>query len=462
MISMATRNSRKSGLSPNLDVGLNIGEKVPPHSLEAERSVLGAMLLEKETVPKVIQIIDHPDIFYSDLHRIIYEGILKLFDSNRPVDLITLREEFRKQGKLDKIGGSSYLVDLINSVITTANVEYYAEIIKEKYILRNLLKAADKISGLCYEDSLDLDIILDKAQSLIFSIAQKTSKTSYFHIKEVLTKTFEHIEALYQRKEQITGVPTGFIELDRLTSGLQPSDLVIIAGRPSMGKTAFALDIVRYAAINAGISSVVFSLESAKEQLVERMLCAEARVNSQKLRTGFLSEEDWSRLTDAAGVLAEAPIYIDDTPNISVMELRAKARRLKAEKDIKLAIVDYLQLMAGDRRAENRQQQISEISRSLKALAKELNLPVVAISQLSRAVEQREDKRPRLSDLRESGAIEQDADLVLSLYREFYYSHRSEDEGVAEVIINKQRHGPIDKIKLTFISEYSRFENPAF
>ena len=462
MISMATRNSRKSGLSPNLDVGLNIGEKVPPHSLEAERSVLGAMLLEKETVPKVIQIIDHPDIFYSDLHRIIYEGILKLFDSNRPVDLITLREEFRKQGKLDKIGGSSYLVDLINSVITTANVEYYAGIIKEKYILRNLLKAADKIAGLCYEDSLDLDIILDKAQSLIFSIAQKTSKTSYFHIKEVLTKTFEHIEALYQRKEQITGVPTGFIELDRLTSGLQPSDLVIIAGRPSMGKTAFALDIVRYAAINAGISSVVFSLESAKEQLVERMLCAEARVNSQKLRTGFLSEEDWSRLTDAAGVLAEAPIYIDDTPNISVMELRAKARRLKAEKDIKLAIVDYLQLMAGDRRAENRQQQISEISRSLKALAKELNLPVVAISQLSRAVEQREDKRPRLSDLRESGAIEQDADLVLSLYREFYYSHRSEDEGVAEVIINKQRHGPIDKIKLTFISEYSRFENPAF
>jgi len=462
VISMATRNSRKSGLSPNLDVGLNLREKVPPHSLEAERSVLGAMLLEKETVPKVIQIIDHPDIFYSDLHRIIYEGILKLFDSNRPVDLITLREEFRKQGKLDKIGGSSYLVDLINSVITTANVEYYAGIIKEKYILRNLLKAADKIAGLCYEDSLDLDIILDKAQSLIFSIAQKTSKTSYFHIKEVLTKTFEHIEALYQRKEQITGVPTGFIELDRLTSGLQPSDLVIIAGRPSMGKTAFALDIVRYAAINAGISSVVFSLESAKEQLVERMLCAEARVNSQKLRTGFLSEEDWSRLTDAAGVLAEAPIYIDDTPNISVMELRAKARRLKAEKDIKLAIVDYLQLMAGDRRAENRQQQISEISRSLKALAKELNLPVVAISQLSRAVEQREDKRPRLSDLRESGAIEQDADLVLSLYREFYYSHRSEDEGVAEVIINKQRHGPIDKIKLTFISEYSRFENPAF
>jgi len=462
VISMATRNSRKSGLSPNSDVGLNLREKVPPHSLEAERSVLGAMLLEKETVPKVIQIIDHPDIFYSDLHRIIYEGILKLFDSNRPVDLITLREEFRKQGKLDKIGGSSYLVDLINSVITTANVEYYAGIIKEKYILRNLLKAADKIAGLCYEDSLDLDIILDKAQSLIFSIAQKTSKTSYFHIKEVLTKTFEHIEALYQRKEQITGVPTGFIELDRLTSGLQPSDLVIIAGRPSMGKTAFALDIVRYAAINAGISSVVFSLESAKEQLVERMLCAEARVNSQKLRTGFLSEEDWSRLTDAAGVLAEAPIYIDDTPNISVMELRAKARRLKAEKDIKLAIVDYLQLMAGDRRAENRQQQISEISRSLKALAKELNLPVVAISQLSRAVEQREDKRPRLSDLRESGAIEQDADLVLSLYREFYYSHRSEDEGVAEVIINKQRHGPIDKIKLTFISEYSRFENPAF
>jgi len=451
---MSTRDLEKAGLNKTDTI-----EKVPPHSLEAERCVLGAVLLEKEAVAKVIQIIDNPEFFYSDIHKIIYEGILKLFDSNKPVDLITLREEFRRQGKLEKIGGSSYLVDLINSVITTANVEYYANIIKEKYILRQLLRASYEISRLAYEDSLDLENILDKAQSLIFTAAQGTTRGSFSHIKDVLTSTFEHIEALYQRKEQITGIPTGFIELDRLTSGLQNSDLIIIAGRPSMGKTSFALNIAQSAAIHHGVSCLIFSLESAKEQLVERMLCAEARVNSQKLRTGFLSEEDWSRLTDAAGVLAEAPIYIDDTPHISVMELRAKARRLKAEQDIKLVIVDYLQLMAGDRRVENRQQQISEISRSLKALARELSVPVIAISQLSRAVEQREDKRPRLSDLRESGAIEQDADLVLSLYREHYYSHRPEDEGIAEVIINKQRRGPVDKIKLTFISEYTRFEN---
>jgi len=441
---------------------INSIDKVPPQSMEAECSVLGAMLLEKETIPKVIEIIDSPDFFYSDVHKIIFEGILKLFDSNKPVDLVTLREEFRKQGKLEKIGGSSYLLNLINSVVTTANVEYYANIVREKHILREMLKASSEISRLVYEDSLDLETVLDKAQSLIFNVTQKNARTSFSHIKEILTRTFEHIEAVYKRKEQVTGVPTGFVELDRLTSGFQPSDLVVIAGRPSMGKTAFALNITQYAAIHASIPSVIFSLESAKEQLVERMLCAEARINSQKLRTGFLSEEDWSNLTDAASILAEAPIYIDDTPNISVMELRAKARRLKAEKDIKLVVIDYLQLMAGDKRVENRQQQISEISRSLKALAKELNVPVVAISQLSRAVEQRENKRPRLSDLRESGAIEQDADLVISLYREYYYSHRPEDEGIAEVIINKQRRGPVDSIKLTFIDEYTRFENPEF
>lgn len=437
-------------------------EKVPPHSLEAERCVLGAILLEKDVIPKVIEIIDNPEVFYSDIHKIIYEGILKLFDSNKPVDLVTLREEFSKQGKLEKIGGSSYLVDLINSVITTANVGYYANIIKEKYILRDLLRASYEIARLSYEGSLDLETILDRAQGLIFSAAQGTNRSSFSHIKDVLTNTFEHIEALYQRKEQVTGIPTGFIDLDRLTSGLQNSDLIIISGRPSMGKTALALNIVQSAAIHSGVSCLIFSLESAKEQLVERMLCAEARVNSQKLRTGFLSEDDWSRLTDAAGVLAEIPIYIDDTPHISVMELRAKARRLKAEQDIKLVVVDYLQLMAGDYRMENRQQQISQISRSLKALARELSVPVVAISQLSRAVEQREDKRPRLSDLRESGAIEQDADLVISLYREHYYSHRAEDEGIAEVIVNKQRRGPVDKIKLTFVSEYTRFENLEF
>ncbi len=443
------------------DIGTHL-EKLPPRNLEAERSVLGAMLLEKETIPRVVQIISDPNYFYLNMHKLIYEGILGLLESNKPIDLITLREEFRKQGKLDKIGGSAYLADLINSVITTVNVDYYAQIVKEKHILRDLLKAANEVSYLSYNDAFDLNVILDKAQSLVFNVIQQTSRSSYAHVKEILAKTFEHIEALYKRKEQITGIPTGFGKLDRLTSGFQPSDLIVIAGRPSMGKTAFVLNIAQHAATQAGVPLLIFSLESAKEQLVERMLCSEARVNSQKLRTGYLSEDDWSRLMEAAGVLADAPIYIDDTPNINVLELRAKSRQLKLEQDIKMIVVDYLQLMAGSWRAENRQQQISEISRSLKALAKEINLPVVAISQLSRAVEQRDDKHPRLSDLRESGAIEQDADLVISLYREYYYSRAPEDKGITEVIINKQRRGPTDKIKLAFIEEYTRFEESSF
>jgi replicative DNA helicase len=435
-------------------------EKVPPQSLEAERAVLGAMLLEKETIPRVLQIITNSKSFYSEAHALIYAGIVSLFSENKPVDILALKEDFRKKGKLKEVGGASYLADLVNSVPTTVNVPYYAQIVKEKHILRDLLKTADFIRSLSYDDSQELDIVLDRAQSSIFDITQQRVQTPYRHIKDVLTETFEHIEALYERKEHITGIPTGFVQLDRLTSGFQPSDLVVIAGRPSIGKTSFALNIAEYAGIEAKIPLAIFSLESAKEQLVERLLCSEARVDSHKLCTGFLSEDDWSRLTDAAGVLAEAPIYIDDSANINVLELRAKARQLKAEYDIKMAIIDYLQLMEGDRRADNRQQQISEISRSLKALAKELNIAVVAISQLSRAVEQREDKRPRLSDLRESGAIEQDADLVLSLYREYYYSRSSDDEGKAEIIINKQRRGPTDKLALIFISEYTRFENP--
>lgn len=435
-------------------------EKVPPQNLEAERAVLGAMLLEKDTIPKVLQIITDSKSFYSEVHALIHEGIVSLFNENKPVDILALKENFHKKEKLKGVGGASYLADLVNSVPTTVNVAYYAQIVKEKHILRDLLKTADFIRSLSYDDSQDLDILLDKAQSSIFDITQKRVQTPYRHIKDILTETFEHIEALYERKEHITGIPTGFTQLDRLTSGFQPSDLVVIAGRPSIGKTSFALNIAEYAGIEAKIPLVIFSLESAKEQLVERLLCSEARVDSHKLRTGFLSEDDWSRLTDAAGTLAEAPIYIDDSANISVLEIRAKARQLKAEHNIKMAIIDYLQLMEGDRRAENRQQQISEISRSLKALAKELNITVVAISQLSRAVEQREDKRPRLSDLRESGAIEQDADLVLFLYREYYYSRSSDDEGKAEVIISKQRRGPTDKLDLIFISEYTRFENP--
>jgi len=435
-------------------------EKVPPQNLEAERAVLGGMLLERETIPKVLQIITESESFYSEVHTLIYEGVVSLFNQNKPVDVVALKEQFGKKGKLKEVGGASYLAELVNSVPTTVNVPYYAQIVKQKHILRDLLKTADFIRSLSYDDSQELDVVLDKAQSSIFDITQQRVQTPYQHIKDVLTGTFERIEALYERKEHITGVPTGFAQLDRLTSGFQPSDLIVIAGRPSIGKTSLALNIAQYAGIEAKVPLVIFSLESAKEQLVERFLCSEARVDSQKLRTGFLSEDDWSRLTDAAGVLAEAPIYIDDSANIGVLEVRAKARQLKAEHDIRMAIIDYLQLMEGDRRIDTRQQQISEISRSLKALAKELNISVVAISQLSRAVEQREDKRPRLSDLRESGAIEQDADLVLSLYREHYYSRLAADEGKAEVIINKQRRGPTDKLPLIFISEYTRFENP--
>ena len=434
--------------------------KVPPQNLEAERAVLGGMLLERETIPKVLQIITESESFYSEVHTLIYEGVVSLFNQNKPVDVVALKEQFGKKGKLKEVGGASYLAELVNSVPTTVNVPYYAQIVKQKHILRDLLKTADFIRSLSYDDSQELDVVLDKAQSSIFDITQQRVQTPYQHIKDVLTGTFERIEALYERKEHITGVPTGFAQLDRLTSGFQPSDLIVIAGRPSIGKTSLALNIAQYAGIEAKVPLVIFSLESAKEQLVERFLCSEARVDSQKLRTGFLSEDDWSRLTDAAGVLAEAPIYIDDSANIGVLEVRAKARQLKAEHDIRMAIIDYLQLMEGDRRIDTRQQQISEISRSLKALAKELNISVVAISQLSRAVEQREDKRPRLSDLRESGAIEQDADLVLSLYREHYYSRLAADEGKAEVIINKQRRGPTDKLPLIFISEYTRFENP--
>ncbi|MEA1963861.1 MAG: replicative DNA helicase [Candidatus Aerophobetes bacterium] len=441
---------------------LNDVEKIPPQNLEAERAVLGAMLLEKEAIPKVMQILPDSNNFYSEIHRVIHEGVINLFNQNKPVDVVALREEFKKGNKLEDIGGAAYLAELVNFVPTPANVTYYAQIVRGKKILRDLLKASASISSLSYSDSLDLDVILNKSQSLVFNVTQQKIKTSFVHIKDILKETFERIESLYERKEHVTGIPTGFTQLDRLTSGFQPSDLIVIAGRPAMGKTSLALNIAQYAAVETRIPLVIFSLESAKEQLVERMLCSEARVNSQKLRTGFLSEDDWSRLTEGAAVLSESPIYIDDTPNVGVLELSAKARQLRVENDIKMVMVDYLQLMQGGRRAENRQQQISEISRFLKALAKELSVPVVAISQLSRAVEQREDKRPRLSDLRESGAIEQDADLVLSLYREYYYTRTPEDEGKAELVISKQRRGPTDKIPLVFISEYTRFENPEF
>lgn len=435
-------------------------EKIPPQSIEAEIAILGSMLIEEEAIAKAIEIIDE-SAFYKEAHRIIYKTIIELFSKNSAADLVTLTEELKKKGQLDDVGGAPYITLLTSSIPTAANIEHYAKIVKEKSILRQLITNATEIVQDCYESANSADQILDKAEQAVFEITSKTveQRTSVL-LKDIIKDSIEIIDNLYQRKENITGVATGFHEFDVMTAGLQPSDLIVVAGRPSMGKSAFVTCVAEYAGIVEKLPVVFFSLEMSKEQLVQRMLCSHAKVNAHKVRTGFLSQTDWPRLVNAAGKLSEASIYIDDTPAISVLELRAKARRLKAQYDIKLIILDYLQLMQGPAQSENRQQEISEISRSLKALAREISVPIIAVSQLSRAVEQRSDHRPQLSDLRESGAIEQDADVVLLLLREEYYNPNLEDKkGLAELIIAKQRNGPIGSLNLTFIGEYTRFEN---
>ncbi len=434
-------------------------EKIPPQSVEAEIAILGSMLIEEAAIGRAIEVIDE-NSFYKEAHRIIYKTISDMFGRNSAIDLITIIEELKKRGELEDAGGAAYLTSLTAAVPTAANVEHYAKIVKEKSILRNLINSATEIVQDCYESSGDADSLLDKAERLIFEVSSKKVEQKIILLKDIIKDSIETIDNLYQRKENITGVPTGYHDFDIKTAGLQPSDLIVIAGRPSMGKSAFAACIAEYAAVTEKMPIAFFSLEMAKEQLVQRMLCSHARVNAHNVRTGFLSQADWPRLVTAASKLSEAPIYIDDSPGITVLELKAKARRLKAQHDIKLIILDYLQLMQGPARSENRQQEISEISRSLKALARELNVPLIAISQLSRAVEQRQDHRPQLSDLRESGAIEQDADLVVLLLREEYYSPNTEDKkGLAEAIIAKQRNGPVGTVYLTFINEYTRFEN---
>ena len=435
-----------------------IYQKVLPQNIEAEQSVLGGILIDNEALPRVLEIIE-PNDFYRDNHKKIFLAFLELFENNTPLDIITVTELLQKKGELTNIGGATYLASLVDSVPTTANITHYAKIIKEKSILRSLIAKATDIVNMGFEASEDVAEILDKAEEAIFSITQQRIQTSYYSIKEIIKQTFETIEELSSKKDSVTGIPTGFIDFDRLTAGLQPSDLIIIAGRPVMGKTSFTLNIAQHAATRAGVPVGFFSLEMSKEQLALRMLCAEARINSQKIRSGFLSERDWLRLTDAAATLSEAPIFIDDTPALSVLEIRAKARRLKSEHNIGLIIVDYLQLMKGKGRVDTREREISEISRSLKALAKELNIPVVAVSQLNRRVEERENKRPRLADLRESGAIEQDADLIVFIYRDEVYNEDTPDKGIAEIIIGKQRSGPTGVVKLAFLDKYTRFEN---
>jgi len=435
-------------------------EKLAPQNLEAEMAVLGAMLIDEEAIGIAIESLNK-DYFYKDSHRQIFDTILELYNANKAVDLITLADALKRKGILEAIGGGSYLTGLANTIPTAANVGHYANIVKEKGILRSLINNATRIVAMCYESEGNIDELVDKAEGLIFDVSERRPKSAYIHLKDIIQESIDTIDRLYQKKEHVTGIPTGYIDFDIKTAGLQPSDLIIVAGRPSMGKSAFALGIAEFAAVVEKKPTALFSLEMSKEQLVQRMLCAHAKVDAHKVRTGYLSTSDWPRLTAAAGKLSEAPIFIDDAPSISAMELRAKARRLKAQQDIQLIILDYLQLMRGASDIENRQQEISDISRSLKALARELNVPVVAISQLSRAVESRTDHRPQLSDLRESGAIEQDADVVVLLLREDYYNPTSDNQGITEVIIAKQRNGPVGSIKLAFIKEYTRFENLA-
>ncbi len=437
-----------------------LAQRLPPQSLEAEVSVLGGVLLENEALNRVLEVVNESD-FYREAHRQIFSALLGLYERNEPADLITLSEALKKRDALEQVGGIEYLNFLVNSVPTAANITYYAKIIKEKSIVRKLINRATEIISQGYGDTGDVDEFLDRSERLIFEISEDRVRPSFFPIKDIIKASFKTIEKLYEKKQLITGVPTGFAKLDELTSGLQPSDLIIVAGRPSMGKTALALNIAQHAAIEGGIPSAIYSLEMSKEQLALRMLCSNAKVDAHRLRGGFLSEADWPNLTRAAGHLSEAPIFIDDTPGLTVLEMRAKSRRLKAEHNLGLVVVDYLQLMRGRADSETREQEISDISRSLKALAKELTLPVIALSQLNRKVEDRGDKRPQLADLRESGAIEQDADVIIFLYRDEVYN-RSEDnphKGKAEIIIGKQRNGPTDRFELAFLDKYTCFEN---
>ena len=435
-------------------------DKIPPQNIEAEMATLGAMLIDEKVIVEILELIDDV-FFYKEEHQIIFKTIVSLFDTRKKVDILTVSEALSKKKVLEKIGGSVYLTTLADFVPNSANAVHYARIIKEKGILRSLLESANEIATLVYREQEEVSTILDKAEKLIFEISDRRVEGSYVHIKDIIKDGIELIESLYHKKSRVTGISTGFRDLDLKTAGLQKGDLIIAAGRPSMGKSAFVTSIASYVAVEEKIPVAIFSLEMSKEQLMQRFLCAQAKVEINRVRTGFLAPSEWPILTNAAGKLSEAPIYIDDTPAMSIFEIRSKARRLKAHHNIQLLLVDYLQLIRGMRRGDNRQQEISDISQSLKALAKELNIPVIAVSQLSRAVESREGHRPKLSDLRESGAIEQDSDVVILLFREEYYKTTDENQGVADIIIAKQRNGPVGTIKLTFLKEYTKFTDMA-
>jgi len=434
-------------------------DRIPPHNMEAEQAVLGAIFLEPESLTVASEIL-LPDDFYRSAHQKIYAVILKLSDEGKAVDLITVTEELAASKQLEEIGGVSYLSDLAGSVPTAANIEYYARIVEEKSLLRRLIRTATNIAQDGYSREDEVNELLSEAEKRIMEVSQRKNSGTFHNIKDVLVRTYDNIELLHNRKGDVTGIPTGFSELDRMTAGFQRNDLIIVAARPSVGKTAFALNIAQNVATKTDENVAIFSLEMGAEQLVMRMLCAEGNIDAQRLRTGSLTDEDWRKLTMAMGSLSNSGIFIDDTPGIRISEIRSKCRRLKQEHGLGMILIDYLQLIQGSgRSSENRQQEVSEISRSLKALARELEVPVIALSQLSRGVEQRQDKRPMMSDIRESGSIEQDADIVAFLYRDDYYNKETENKNIIEIIIAKQRNGPVGTVQLAFIKEYNKFVN---
>jgi len=436
--------------------------RIPPNDFEAEQAVLSSMLFDKEALGTCYEGLIGDD-FYRVNHKYIFEAMTSLYAENIGVDIITLKNKLETSGTFNQIGGMQYLTELVGTFSTSANIKNYIKIVKDKSILRKLIQASNDIQALSYDGKDEIDEIVDKAEKSIFSISQNQGEDSFSHVRQVLLTTVDRIESIYHSKSKITGIPTGFNDFDNRTAGLQASDLILIAARPSMGKTAFALNIAQHASVREKIPTAIFSLEMSKEQLVNRLLCAEAMVDAQRMRTGDLQGEDWAKIVEAVGPLSDANLYIDDTPGISTIELRAKCRRLKMEHGLGLIVIDYLQLMSagGGGRQDSRQQEISDISRSLKAIAREMDAPVIALSQLSRACEQRADRRPMLSDLRDSGAIEQDADVVAFLYRDEYYNPETEKKNQAEVIIAKQRNGPTGTIDLAWLSQYTKFGNLA-
>ncbi|MBD0382232.1 replicative DNA helicase [Paenibacillus sedimenti] len=433
-------------------------DRVPPQNIEAEQAVLGAILLQGEALITAMERVTSDD-FYRGAHQRIFEAIVELAEEQEPVDLITLTARLQDKQQLEEIGGVTYLSQLANAVPTAANIDYYAAIVEEKSMLRRLIRTATQIVSDGYANSEDVGAMLSEAEARILEISQRRTSSGFISIRDVLMEVFERVEHLYSHKGGSTGIPSGFVDLDKMTSGFQRSDLVILAARPSVGKTAFALNVAQNVGVRAKETVAIFSLEMGAAQLVTRMICAEANVDANRMRTGYLEGDDWEKLTMAIGALSEANIYIDDTPTITVADIRAKCRRLQQEKGLGMILIDYLQLIAGRGKGDNRQQEVSEISRTLKQIARELNVPVIALSQLSRGVEQRQDKRPMMSDLRESGSIEQDADIVAFLYRDDYYDKESEKKNIIEIIIAKQRNGPVGTVELAFLKQFNKFVN---